>query len=223
MLVRCGSHGQLFGDFYAVLSQGNRLLRVVREETHAGDTEVAQNRGADVIIAAVHRKPLHRIGIDGVEAIEVLQRVRPNLVGKSYSSTFMPAQVDQNAARVERNLCERVVELLTTITSLRTEHISRQALRVQPDQGSCRIGDVAHCVGEVFATVCHGAICVGSEVSVGCRNSGLCEAFDGDAISCDVISVPAASTSHNSSEDEIGWRFDHRTVVDRGSGERNHR
>src|SRR5215510_11967755 len=62
-------------DFNPVALQAGDLVGVIRQQAYLGDTQVAQDLGADAVVTQVLFKAQVQIGFHGVEPL-VLQRVR---------------------------------------------------------------------------------------------------------------------------------------------------
>ena len=71
-----------------------------------------------------------------------------------------------------------LIELLAAVTSLGTENIAGQALRVDPDEDLLPVADVTHHEGDVLAIVDQGAIAHGTELAVPGGYPGLHHALD---------------------------------------------
>src|SRR5262245_39746079 len=79
LLVRLDLERDAVDDGEAVALDAGPLARVVGDEPHAAYAEVAQDLRADAVVAHVGRKAELLVGLDGVEALLVLERVGADL------------------------------------------------------------------------------------------------------------------------------------------------
>ena len=114
---------------------------LLRQQPHRPDAEVAQDLGADAVVALVGLEAEPLVGLDRVEPL-VLQLVGANLVGQADAAPFL-VQVQQHAAPFGGDPLHRRVELRAAVAARRVEHVAGQALRVHAHQHVLAVADVA--------------------------------------------------------------------------------
>src|SRR6266403_2991565 len=116
----------------AVALEPSDLLRIVGEEAHVADAEIAEDLRTDAVVAQVLPEPELEVGLHGVEP-SVLQRVGADLVGEP-DATALLMQIDEHAAARDRDRLERLAELVAAIAPLGTEHVAGEAFGVESDE-----------------------------------------------------------------------------------------
>src|SRR5439155_1953967 len=135
----------------AVGLEPHDLLRVIGEQPHAPDAEVAQDLGADAVVPEVFLEAELEVGLDGVASL-VLERVGTDLVGEADAAPLL-VEVDDDAAAGHRDLLERLAELVAAVAALGAEDVAGQALGMQPDQHVAVALHVAEHEGHVLMLV----------------------------------------------------------------------
>mmetsp|Transcript_29559 Transcript_29559/g.71900 ORF Transcript_29559/g.71900 Transcript_29559/m.71900 type:complete len:230 (+) Transcript_29559:2080-2769(+) len=160
-------HPHAILDAETVATQATVLCRVIGHQLHVGDAQIGQYLGPDAILARIDRKAQILIGLDSVPA-HVLQRVRAHFVGQAYATTFLPAEVDENATAL---LCDRFhgkVQLWPAVASQRAKYIARAALGMDSNENRLllTVKRPAQHESQVLVVVEHRPIRVGIENSV---------------------------------------------------------
>src|SRR5262249_51282031 len=119
-------------DGDAVGLEPGDLLRVVGQQAHALDAEVAQDLGADAVVAQIFLEAELEVRLYRV-APAILQGVRADLVRQADAPALL-VQVDQDAGTRLRDQLERPGELLAAVAALRPEDVAGEALGVQADE-----------------------------------------------------------------------------------------
>ena len=91
----------------AVALEPDELTRIVRQQTHTPDPELAKNLGADAIVPLVGLESESLVSLDDVVAL-VLKLVGPDLVGQSDAASFL-VQLQQDAPVLNRDYDELVL------------------------------------------------------------------------------------------------------------------
>src|SRR5208283_6103070 len=128
-------------NVYSITAQTFYLVRIVGQQLHFADAEVAQYLRADPVVAQVLVEAEMQVGFDGVHPV-VLQRVRANLVAEPDSATLL-VEINHDAAIRHHDSLERLLQLLTAVASRRREDVAGQALRMEPYQGGAAAADLA--------------------------------------------------------------------------------
>ncbi len=195
-------------DLQAVAREADVLVRVVGHQPHAPDPQVAQDLGADAVVALVRPEAELLVRLDRVVAL-LLELVGPELVDQPDAAALLEEIEDHPPALLGDQL-EGAVELAPAVAALRAEDVAGQALAVDPHQDRLgRVGEVAVDQRQVLLAGDLGAVGVGLEVPVdrgqGGRRHALDQGLVGEAVA-----------------DQVGHR-DHRDVVLGGeAGELGH-
>src|SRR5580658_3602665 len=102
-------------DHHAVASEAVNLMRIVGEQAHLADTEVADNLRADAVIAQVLLESQFQVRLDGIET-GVLQRIRPDFVAEPDSASLL-MKVDDHARIRREDSIDGLRELLAAVAS----------------------------------------------------------------------------------------------------------
>src|SRR5258705_3174816 len=129
------------GDRQAVALQADELPRVVRQQPHRPDAEVAENLRADAVIALVRLEAEAFVGAHGFEPL-VPRLVRADLVGEADAAPFL-VQVQQDAAPFRGDTRHRRLELRAAVAARGVKDVAGQALRMHPDEHVLALADVA--------------------------------------------------------------------------------
>ena len=141
-----------FDDVHAVRDELARLVRVVREQAHGANAERTQDRSGNAVVALVVAKAEGEIGVDRVEPVLLLQRVRADLVGEPDPAPFL-AQVEHDPPRLRAHVGETELELIAAIAAERAERVAGEALRVEAHRDVVGSPHVAADDREVLAIV----------------------------------------------------------------------
>ena len=130
--VGCGFDRHLLADREAVALEPDDLLRVVGEDADAGQAEVAEDLGADPVVAQVGGQAELEVGLDRVRAL-LLQLVGLELVEQADPATLL-REVEQDAAALLLDLGQGRDQLLAAVTAHAVEDVAGEALAVDPDE-----------------------------------------------------------------------------------------
>src|SRR5437667_216141 len=119
-------------DVDPVRLEPDELLRVVGEQPHAPDAEVAQDLRPDAVVPEVFLEAELEVRLDRVASL-VLERVRADLVGEPDAAPLL-VQVHDDTPSGGRDLLERLPELVATIAPFGAEDVARETLGMQPDE-----------------------------------------------------------------------------------------
>src|SRR5580658_3179560 len=128
-------------NVYSITAQAFYLVWIVGQQLHLANAEIAQYLRADPVVAQVFVEAEMQVGFDGVHPV-VLQRVSANLVAEADSATLL-VEINHDAAIRHHDSLERLLQLLTAVTSRRREHVAGEALRMQPHQRAAPAADLA--------------------------------------------------------------------------------
>src|SRR6202040_1337399 len=124
---------------------------IVGQQLHLADAEIAQNLRADSVIAQVLVKAEMQIRLDRVHPV-VLQRISPNLVAEPDSAALL-VKINHDSAIRRHDSLERFLQLLAAVASRRREHVTGQALRMEPHQGTTSATDLSLDQRQMLAAV----------------------------------------------------------------------
>src|SRR5439155_723808 len=110
----------------------HQLARVVAEQTHRADAQLAQDLDTHSVIALIRFEAEPLVGLDRVEAL-VLELVRANLVREPDAAAFL-IQIQQDAAAFLGNPLHGRIELGAAVTADRVQSVAGQARRVDADE-----------------------------------------------------------------------------------------
>src|SRR5208337_2502642 len=125
----------------AVAAQALQLARIVGQQPHLADSQVAQDLRADPIVAQVLLEAQLEVGLDRVQSA-ILQRVGPDLVAQSDPAALL-MEIDNHAGVGRQDPVDRFVQLLPAVASRGTEYIAGQALGMKPYQRGSPPSDLA--------------------------------------------------------------------------------
>src|SRR5271156_2162947 len=128
-------------NVHPVTAQALYLVRIIGQQLHLADAEVAQNLRADPVIAQVLVEAQMQVRFDGVHPV-VLQGVGANLVPETDSAPLL-MEINHDAAVRRHDSHERLLQLLAAVASRRREYVASQALRMKPHQRSAPSADLA--------------------------------------------------------------------------------
>src|SRR5208337_3089033 len=128
-------------NVYSITAQTFYLARIVGQQLHLADAEVAQNLRADPIVAQVLIESEMQVRFDRVHPV-VLQRVGANLVPQPDSAPLL-VEINHHAAVRRHDSFERLLQLLTTVASRRRKDVASETLRMQPHQRGASAADLA--------------------------------------------------------------------------------
>ena len=122
----------LLGDREAVALEADDLFRVVGEDADAGQAEVAEDLGADPVVAQVGGQAELEVGLDRVGAL-LLQLVGAQLVQQADPAPLL-GEVEEDAAALALDHRQRRVELLAAVAAHAVEDVAGEALAVDADE-----------------------------------------------------------------------------------------
>src|SRR5208282_351840 len=128
-------------NVHTVTAQAFYLVRIVGQQLHLANAEIAQNLRADSIVAEVLVEAEVQVRFDGVHPL-VLQRVGANLVAEPDSAALL-VEINHHAAVRRHDSLHRLLQLLTAVASRRRKHVAREALRMEPHQRRASAADLA--------------------------------------------------------------------------------
>ena len=132
---------QPLGDRQAVPFDPHQLARVVAEQTHRADAQLAQDLDTHSVIALIRFEAEPLVGLDRVEAL-VLELVRANLVREPDAAAFL-IQIQQDAAAFLGDPLHGRIELGAAVTADRVQSVAGQARRVDADEDVRAVLDIA--------------------------------------------------------------------------------
>ena len=115
----CGGGEQLrslYGDVTRAQSGG--LGRVVGQQAHGANAELAQDGGRRPVFALVGAQPEAQVGLHRVGPC-VLFEIRPQLVDQSDPSPLVTAEVHKHATSLDRDRAQSGAQLDPTVTPQR--------------------------------------------------------------------------------------------------------
>ncbi len=121
-----------FGDPHTVRLELLDLRRIVRHQPHRLHAEHAEQACGALVRAEVGREPEDAVRVDRVEPV-VLEVVRGDLVRDPDPASFL-REVDQGAVRRRSDSLQGGIELGAAIAPLGSEHVARDALRVEANK-----------------------------------------------------------------------------------------
>src|SRR5580704_8948368 len=119
-------------NVYSITAQTFYLVRIVGQQLHLADAEIAQYLRADPVVAQVLVEAEMQVRFDRVHPV-VLQCVGANLVAKPDAAALL-VQINHDAAIRRRDSLERLLQLLTAVASRRRENVAGEAFRMEPHQ-----------------------------------------------------------------------------------------
>ena len=125
----------------AVRFQCGGLRGVVGHQPHPLQSQVGEDGGGGSVLAGVDWQAECGVRGDGVEPA-VLELVRPQLVRQPDPPTFLP-EIQEHACALGDDGSQCAAELRAAIASQRAQHVTRQALGMEPDERRVLPGDVA--------------------------------------------------------------------------------
>ena len=149
-------NGLSFDDLHPVFFEPADFLRIIRQQTHLRDAQVAENLGTNAIIPEVFLKSKMEVGFNRVHAL-ILEGVGPNFIGQSDPPAFL-LEIDHHPAAFLGNALHSVRELFAAVTPLRPEHITGQTLRMDPDRNRLPGRNPAFDQGNMFVVIDFGAV-----------------------------------------------------------------
>src|SRR6185295_4441766 len=139
--------GDALDDLEAVAVERDVLARSVGHQAHAADSQVAQDLGADAVIALVGPEAQALVGLDRVVSL-LLQLVGAQLVHQADAAALLE-EVEEDAVALLLDLLERAVELGAAVAAGGVEDVAGQALAVDADEDRHFGIDLAHDQGDV--------------------------------------------------------------------------
>ncbi len=146
--------GDPFDDLDAIGFEGGDLFRVIREQTDAGNAEMAQNRRGQLIFAQIGAEAQLFVGFDGVGA-GVLQFVRSDFVEQTDAAAFL-LFVDHQAAAFGGDGFQGEFKLGAAIAAQAVKDVAGEALGMDADQNGFGRGQIAHHDGDRFLAAAFG-------------------------------------------------------------------
>ena len=125
----------------AAFGQRAGFARIVREQTNPFDAEIAHDRGREVEVPAIGLEPEGVIGLDRIEP-GILQLVGLQLCHQADAAALL-ILIDHKPATFLGDGPHGHLQLVVAITAQRSEHFSREALRMESQQRNS-VGDIAH-------------------------------------------------------------------------------
>lgn len=139
--LRLDFGGDAFGDGDAGGLERGDFLRIVGDETDAGDAEELEDLGRELVGAAVCGEAEFDVGFDGVAAV-VLELIGAELCHETDAAALL-LLIEENACALLRNFGEGELELKAAVAAQRAEDVSGEALGVDSDEWRRGV-DVAH-------------------------------------------------------------------------------
>ena len=166
----------LLGDREAVALEADDLFRVVGEDADAGQAEVAEDLGADPVVAQVGGQAELEVGLDRVGAF-LLQLVGAQLVQQADPAPLL-GEVEEDAAALALDHRERRFQLFAAVAAHAVEDVAGEALAVDADQHVLGAVDLALDHRHVVFVVNQRAVADRLEVAEGGRQRGGDDALD---------------------------------------------
>jgi hypothetical protein len=147
-LVISGDAGDALGYGHAGGLEGADLIRVVREQAHGTDSEMAEDRAGKPVVAEVALEAELFVGFDGVGTL-VLELVGAELVHEADAPALLEL-IDNDAASGGADFGEGDFELGAAVAAEAVENVAGEALGVNPHERRGIGCDVAHDEGDGF-------------------------------------------------------------------------
>ena len=162
VLVGLDDDGDDFGHLKAVAFEARALDGVVGDEAHLGDMLVAQDLGADAVVAFVGLEAELEVGVDGVETL-FLEVVGLELVHEADTATLLTHVGDEALAFLFNHL-HGAVELLAAVALAGAEDVAGGAAAVDTHKDGLALLPLAFLEHHVGVSVV--ALGVGDELEV---------------------------------------------------------
>lgn len=172
MRVGLDFEGYVFYDFEAVADEADAFFGVIGHEADFGDIEVAEDLGADAVIALVGAEAEGCIGFDGVHAL-LLEFVGFEFIDEADAASFL-LDIEDSAASFLFDALHSGVELVAAIAAEGAEYIAGRARGVDADEDG--LVGVPVAFFEYHVSLVGGLVVVGDELEVAVIGGH----FDGD-------------------------------------------
>ena len=159
----------LLGDREPVALEADDLFRVVGEDADAGQAEVAEDLGADPVVAQVGGQAELEVGLDRVGPL-LLQLVGAQLVQQADPAPLL-GEVEEDAAALALDHRERRFQLLAAVAAHAVEDVAGEALAVDADEHVLGAVDLALDHRHVVFVVDQRAVADRGEVAEGGRQA----------------------------------------------------
>ena len=143
--------GDVLDNRKTIRLEADTLHRIVGHQAHLRDTQMAEDLGADTIVALVSLVSETNIRVDRVHAV-LLEFVRLHLFHQTDTATFL-IEIDDRPATLGLDFPQSLVQLLAAIAAQGAEDVARRAGRMDADQHRLGTADVALDDGNVLQPV----------------------------------------------------------------------
>src|ERR1051326_1781180 len=138
MTIRRGFAGDLSDDLDTGVTQGARLVRIVREKADSSDAKFAQDCYGQAEVSVISLEPERMVCFARGETL-VLKRVSLQLRHQPDAPPLLMF-IDHKAATFFRSGAHRNLQLFSTVAAKRPEHLACEALRMDAEQrGTLRL------------------------------------------------------------------------------------
>lgn len=161
--IAIDADGELFDDAEAVAFESDDFFRIVGEQTNFFQAEVGEDLGTHAVVAQVCGEAEFFVGLDGVEPC-FLELVGVDFCGQTDAAAFL-TEVKEHTTFFADAL-HGGSELLAAITAFGEKNVTREAFRMNADEGGFFWVDFTHDHGEVVGALGIDLIEVATEISV---------------------------------------------------------
>ncbi len=145
---------------HAGLLQSLDLLRIVGHQPHRPQPEVPHHGRGSLVAPQIRLETKLFVRLHGIRAV-ILQLIGAQLVEQPDPAAFL-VLVNQQAPALARDGLQCQLQLGAAIAAQAVEHVSREALRMNPHQRRIAVLQVAHLERHDF--FCFAARCIGEPV-----------------------------------------------------------
>jgi hypothetical protein len=124
------------------------LGRIVGQEAHPADPQLAQHGGCGPELPLVRLEAQMRVGVDRIQPA-VLKGVGAELVGETDPAPLL-GQVEQHAGTLIGHPADGAAKLVAAVAAERAQEVASEALGVHPAQGCLHLLGLAHDDGELL-------------------------------------------------------------------------
>ena len=142
LLVGLDLEGHALDDLQAVALDAGSLARVVGDDAHLAHPQVVEDLRPHPVVAEVRREAQALVGLDGVEALRILETVGADLVLEADPAPLL-AHVEDHALPGLVDHLHGAVELLAAVAAERAEGVAREAFAVDADEDLVLFADLA--------------------------------------------------------------------------------
>src|SRR5437016_5467421 len=129
-----------FGDGQTVALEPGSLVRVVRQQAHRPYPEIDEDLRPDPVLSLIRREPELDVRLDRVTSL-ILQLVGAQLVSQADRAAFVSADVQDDAPPFRADQLEGPLQLAPAVAPERAEHVTGEALRVDPGHDLLAVPD----------------------------------------------------------------------------------